>query len=70
MEVSLVEVTHHAYLVMIIFLVGYAAIVLEEIIYFNKAATALLMAIGCWTILFLEPAESVDRHLYIFTFQM
>lgn len=28
------------------------------------------MAVGCWTILFLEPTDSVARHLYILTFQM
>ncbi len=67
---NLEEITHHASWVMFIFLIGYTAIVIEEFIKFNKAATALLMAIACWTILFLEPAESLDRHLYIFSFQM
>jgi Na+/H+ antiporter NhaD/arsenite permease-like protein len=70
MEVNLEEITHHAYLVMIVFVLGYTAIVIEEVVKFNKSATALLMAICCWTILFLEPFESVQRHLYIFTFQM
>lgn len=70
MEVNLEEITRHASWVMIIFLIGYTAIVIEQFIKFNKAATALLMAIACWTILFLEPAESAERHLYIFTFQM
>lgn len=70
MEVNLEEITHHASWVMAIFLIGYVAIIIEEFIKFNKAATALLMAIACWTILFLEPAESVERHLFIFTFQM
>lgn len=70
MNVNLEEITHHAYLVLAIFLIGYLAIIVEELIKLNKAATALLMAVGCWTVLFLEPAESVDRHLYILTFQM
>lgn len=70
MEVNLVEITHHASWVLIVFLTGYTAIIIEQFIKFNKAATALLMAIACWTILFLEPAESVERHLYVFTFQM
>lgn len=70
MDVNLEEITHHAYLVLSIFLVGYIAIVIEQLIKLNKAATALLMGIGCWTILFLEPAESVEKHLYIFSFQM
>lgn len=70
MDVNLEEITHHAYLVLFIFIVGYLAIVIEEIIKLNKAATALLMAVGCWTVLFLESAESVERHIYILTFQM
>lgn len=70
MDIDLLEVTHHASWVMTIFLLGYVVIIAEEIVKFNKTATALLMAIGCWTILFLEPADSVERHLFIFTFQM
>lgn len=70
MDINLEEVTHHAYSVLGIFLVGYTLIIIEQLIKLNKAATGLLMGIGCWTILFLEPAESVERHLYIFAFQM
>lgn len=70
MDINLVEITHHASLVVIAFFIGYIAIIIEQVVKFNKAATALLMAIACWTILFLEPAESVERHLYIFGFQM
>lgn len=70
MDVNLEEITSHAYLVLSIFLIGYAAIIIEELIQLNKTATALLMAVGCWTVLFLEPGDSVSRHLYILTFQM
>lgn len=70
MEINLEEITHHARWVMIVFFVGYIAIIVEEFIKFNKAATALLMAVACWTLLFLEPAESAERHLFILTFQM
>jgi len=70
MDINLEEITHHAYLVAIFFLLGYAAIVVEQFVKFNKAATALLMATGCWSLLFFETAESVDKHLYIFAFQM
>ncbi len=70
MDINLEEITHHAYLVLWVFLVGYTTIIVEQLIKLNKAATGLLMGIGCWTILFLEPAESVEKHLYIFTFQM
>ncbi|MCE5318820.1 MAG: sodium:proton antiporter NhaD [Parachlamydia sp.] len=70
MEINLEEITHHASWVLAVFLIGYTAIVVEQVVKFNKSATALLMAIGCWTLLFAEPAESVDRHLFILTFQM
>lgn len=70
MEIDVIEITHHANIVLIVFLLGYLAIVIEQVVKFNKAATALLMAIACWTILFLEPDESVARHLSIFTVQM
>lgn len=70
MDVNLEETTHFAYLVLLIFIAGYIAIIIEELIKLNKAATALLMAVGCWTVLFLESSDSVARHLYILTFQM
>lgn len=70
MDINLEETTHHAYLVLFIFLLGYSLIIIEELIKLNKAATALLMAVGCWTILFLEPDDSAERHLFILTFQM
>lgn len=69
-EINLIEITHHASWVLYIFLIGYTAIIIEQLVKCNKAASALLMAIACWTILFLEPAESAERHLFIFTFQM
>lgn len=70
MDMNVEEITQYASLVTILFLLGYISIIFEEVIKFNKAATALLMGIGCWTILFLEPAESVERHLSIFIIQM
>lgn len=69
-EINLLEITHHASWVMIAFLIGYTLIIVEQLVKFNKAATALIMAIVCWVILFLEPEESVERHFFIFTFQM
>jgi Na+/H+ antiporter NhaD/arsenite permease-like protein len=69
-EINLEEITHHASWVLIAFLLGYLAIIVEQVIKFNKSATALLMAVICWTILFAEPDESVERHLFIFSFQM
>lgn len=70
MEINLEEITHHASWVLAIFLIGYTSIVVEQLVKFNKSATALLMAIACWTLLFAEPDDSVERHLYILTFQM
>lgn len=70
MDVNLEEITRYASWVAVVFLIGYSAIVIEQVVKFNKAATALLMAVGCWSILFFEPAESVEKHLYIFGFQM
>src|ERR1700730_10544414 len=70
MDINLEEITHHASWVLIVFVIGYAAIVIEQTIKFNKAATSLLMAIACWTLLFAEPEETAERHLFIFTFQM
>jgi Na+/H+ antiporter NhaD/arsenite permease-like protein len=70
MDIDVTEVTHHAYIVLAIFLVGYTAIIIEQVIKLNKAATGLLMGIACWTVLFLEPAESAEKHLYVFSFQM
>lgn len=63
-------VTHHASWVLCVFLIGYAAIVIEQYVRFNKSATALLMGVVCWTILFLEPDESVDKHLATLGIQM
>jgi len=33
-----------------VFVVGYLAIVFEEILHFNKTATALMTGVGCWTV--------------------
>lgn len=70
MDINVEEITHHAFWVLMIFLAGYTAIIIEQLIKVNKAATALLMAIAAWLVLFTEPDESVERHLFIFTFQM
>lgn len=38
-----------------VFLTGYACIALESVIKVNKAATALLMFVACWTLLMVAP---------------
>ncbi|MDE5784465.1 MAG: sodium:proton antiporter NhaD [Prevotella sp.] len=54
-------------LIIILFVVGYLCIALESVLEINKAAIALLMCVGCWTVLmvgvqafFPEVADGVD----------
>ena len=42
-------------LIVILFVVGYLCIALESLTRVNKAAIALLMCVGCWTLLVLGP---------------
>ena len=42
--------------IVILFVVGYLCIALESLTRVNKAAIALLMCVGCWTLLMLGPA--------------
>lgn len=63
-------ITHHSMWVLAVFLLGYAIIVIEEYVRFSKAATAIIMGVACWTILFMEPDESVERHLSTLGVQM
>ena len=42
-------------LIVIVFCVGYLCIALESVTKINKAAIALLMCVGCWTLLMLDP---------------
>lgn len=57
------QLTFYADWVAILFIIGYLAVVIEEFLHLNKSATALFMAIACWTVLFLEPKESIEKHL-------
>ena len=41
--------------IVIVFIVGYVCIALESVLKINKAAIALLMCVGCWTLLMLSP---------------
>lgn len=50
-------------LLLVVFVLGYLLITLEHSIHINKAATALITAVICWTILVLSPdykAESLN----------
>lgn len=43
-----------------VFVIGYLLITLEHTIHINKAATALITAVVCWTILVMTPTIQVD----------
>ena len=43
-------------LIIAVFVVGYLCIALESVTEINKAAIALLMCVGCWTLLMVSPA--------------
>lgn len=43
--------------IIIVFVVGYLFIALESVTKVNKAAIALLMFVGCWTLFMLDPAS-------------
>jgi Na+/H+ antiporter NhaD/arsenite permease-like protein len=43
-----------------VFVIGYLLITLEHTIHINKAATALITAVVCWTILVMTPTKQVE----------
>lgn len=52
-------------LLIIVFCLGYAAIAFEHVIHLNKAATALITGVICWTIFMVynNDSEIVNHHL-------
>lgn len=46
----------------VVFFLGYVFITIENFTHINKATIALLMAVLCWSIQFLDPAWSWDRN--------
>lgn len=46
----------------LVFVLGYIFITLEHITYINKATIALMIAVLCWTIQFLNPAWTWERN--------
>ena len=40
-----------------VFVIGYASIALESLTKVNKAAIALLMFVGCWTLFMIDPSQ-------------
>lgn len=57
---------HIEYLLVFVFVVGYAGIILEHVIHVDKTASALLTGILCWTlyILGIENKELVNNQLF------
>ena len=55
-------------LIVLIFIVGYAAIVLEHKLSINKSASALLTGVLCWTIVALVSTniEETLQHFVLF----
>lgn len=43
--------------IIVLFVIGYLCIALESVFEINKAAIALLMCVGCWTLLMVDPAS-------------
>ncbi len=43
--------------IILLFVVGYLCIALESVLEINKAAIALLMCVGCWTLLTIAPED-------------
>ncbi|WP_448924404.1 sodium:proton antiporter NhaD [Hoylesella nanceiensis] len=46
-------------LIVVVFVIGYLCIALEGFTKINKAAIALLMFVGCWTLFMINPGEYV-----------
>lgn len=45
-------------LIIVIFVIGYAAIVLEHQVRLNKAASALMTGVLCWTVYIVASADN------------
>ena len=43
--------------IVIVFVLGYLCIALESGLKINKAAIALLMCVGCWTLFMVDPGS-------------
>jgi Na+/H+ antiporter NhaD/arsenite permease-like protein len=52
-------------LIVLVFCVGYAAIILEHYLRVNKSAVALLIAVVCWAIYLVCSAAPASDHLQI-----
>ncbi len=48
-------------LIVMLFIIGYFFIAIESVTEINKAAIALLMFVGCWTLFMIDPASYVPN---------
>ncbi|MBR7126759.1 MAG: sodium:proton antiporter NhaD [Prevotella sp.] len=46
--------------IIVVFVLGYACIALESVTKVNKAAIALLMFVGCWTLFMIDPGQYIS----------
>ena len=44
--------------IIVVFVLGYALIATESLTKVNKAAIALLMLVGCWTLYMMDPTST------------
>ena len=55
-------------MIVTVFVIGYAFIAMESLTKINKAAIALLMLVGCWTLYMCDPSQFVQlmhRHGFL-----
>ncbi len=50
-------------LIVVVFILGYIAIILEHYLHVNKTAVALLIAVGCWTIYFVSDMHPLPESM-------
>ena len=47
--------------IVVVFIIGYACIAMESFTKVNKAAVALLMFVGCWTLFMMDPGSYITE---------
>jgi NhaD family Na+/H+ antiporter len=50
-------------LLIVIFVLGYSAIILEHVLKINKSAVAIFMAVACWAVFFLGSSHSWSENI-------
>lgn len=57
------ELTADMWILFSVFLIGYAVIIFEQFLGLDKAAVALIMAISCWSLFFIQTPTELDHDL-------